>query len=47
MNDRMAEGVEGAQVVLVCFSKKYQDSTNCKKGKLQEYVLYIVTYGGR
>ncbi|XP_072026918.1 uncharacterized protein [Amphiura filiformis] len=31
MNDRMAEAVEGSNVILVCFSKKYQGSPNCKK----------------
>ena len=34
MDDRMAEGVEGASAVLVCFSEKYQASKNCKKGGL-------------
>ena len=34
MDDRMAEGVEGAAVVLMCFSEKYQASKNCKKGRL-------------
>ncbi|XP_072051221.1 uncharacterized protein [Amphiura filiformis] len=31
MDERMAEAVEQASVVLVCFSKKYQESANCKK----------------
>ena len=29
---RMAEAVEGASAVLVCFSKKYQESDSCRKG---------------
>ncbi|XP_072020954.1 uncharacterized protein [Amphiura filiformis] len=31
MDDRMAEGVEHASAILMCFSKKYQESVNCKK----------------
>ena len=34
MDDRMAEAVERACVVLMCFSEKYQASKNCKKGKI-------------
>ncbi|XP_072050003.1 uncharacterized protein [Amphiura filiformis] len=33
MDDRMAEGVDGAFVMLLCFSKGYQESESCKKGK--------------
>lgn len=32
----MARAVEGAEIVLICYSKKYQDSPNCRAG------LYIV-----
>ena len=32
MDDRMAEAVEQSQVVLMCFSEKYQQSVSCKKG---------------
>ena len=42
MDDRMAEAVEQAAVVLVCFSKKYQESANCKKGKREETDQTIV-----
>ncbi|XP_072050695.1 uncharacterized protein [Amphiura filiformis] len=31
MNERMAEAVEGAAAILVCFSKKYQESRNAMK----------------
>ncbi|XP_072049656.1 uncharacterized protein [Amphiura filiformis] len=31
MDERMAEAVEQASAVLICFSKKYQESANCKK----------------
>ena len=42
MNDRMAEGVEGAkQAVLICVSKKYQDSGNCQKGKVPKYMYFL------
>ena len=34
----MAEAVEQAAVVLVCFSKKYQESANCKKGKKPKHL---------
>ena len=30
--DAMAEAVENAAVVLICFSQKYKASANCKKG---------------
>ena len=30
--DAMAEAVENAAVVLMCFSQKYKNSVNCKKG---------------
>ena len=33
MDVRMAEAVEEASAVLVCFSKKYQESDNCRKGR--------------
>ena len=35
MDDSMAEAVEKASAVLVCFSHRYQESKSCKKGKLE------------
>ena len=29
----MAKAVKGAAVILMCYSRKYQDSDNCKKGE--------------
>jgi hypothetical protein len=34
----MAEAVENAGVVLVCYSEKYKDSKNCRTGKLTHMV---------
>ena len=34
MDDRMAEAIDGAFVILMCYSKEYQKSKNCKKGML-------------
>ncbi|XP_072036783.1 uncharacterized protein [Amphiura filiformis] len=31
MDDRMAEAVDGASVILLCYSKEYQRSKSCKK----------------
>ena len=46
MNDRMAEGIEGSKAVLMCFSKKYKDSKNCKKGKMDIFkqLNYVKMY---
>ena len=30
----MAEAVEDADIVLVCFSQKYKNSPNCRAGEL-------------
>lgn len=32
--DAMAQAVEGAEIVLICYSKKYQDSPSCRAGIL-------------
>lgn len=30
----MAEAVENAKIVLICISKKYKNSPNCRAGKV-------------
>lgn len=30
--DAMAQAVQGAEIVLICYSKKYQDSSSCRMG---------------
>ena len=45
MDTRMAEAVEGASAVLVCFSAKYQASENCKKGTRMMAVYIQVVFG--
>jgi hypothetical protein len=31
LNDRMAEAVDKSHIILICMSKKYEESQNCKK----------------
>ena len=32
----MAEAVENADIVLVCFSQKYKNSPNCRAGRIHK-----------
>jgi len=35
--EAMAKGIEGAGVVIICFSEAYKESPNCRTGNGKQY----------
>jgi hypothetical protein len=40
MNDRMAEAIENSKCILICMTRKYKDSVNCKKASTRLIVTF-------